>query len=131
MNQTLLKLISLFLSRVREAEEIMKEAFDIEEPMYFRQAGIARVGKIDSYSYSFHGIGCYFEFGDFEVDYDYAEDGRIDGFDLWRLSRFGEQYDEFKDYIASGKIELDFNTADASEEIVEFEQGNLYHLKNT
>ena len=131
MTQNLQKLISLFLAKVREAEDIMKANFNIEEPMCYRQAGIARVGQIGTYSYSFHGIGCRFRFGEFNVDYDYAENGRIDGFDLWRLSRFGEQFEEFKDYISSGEIELDFKAADKSNKIVKFKQESLYHAENT
>jgi len=129
MTQHLQKLISLFLAKVHEAEDIMKNSFNIEEPMRFRQAGVERVGKIGTYSYAFHGIGCRFEFGEFDLDYDYAENGRIDGFDLWRLSRFGEQFEDYKDYVSSGQIELDFKAADESKEIVKFEQGSLYHAK--
>ena len=109
----------------------MKEHFKIEEPMYFRQSGIERSGKLDSYSYAFHGIGCRFKFEGFTVDYDYAENGRIDGFDLWRLSRFGEQFDEFRVYIESGQIDLDFKTAEESGEIIKFSQGSLYYAENT
>ncbi|WP_350996095.1 hypothetical protein [Shewanella sp. TB7-MNA-CIBAN-0143] len=131
MNPDLLKLVSLFLSKVHKAEEIMKEHFKIEEPMYFRQSGIERSGKFYSYSYAFHGIGCRFKFESFTVDFDYAENGRIDGFDLWRLSRFGEQFDEFRVYIESGQIDLDFKTAEESGEIIKFSQGSLYYAENT
>lgn len=131
MNPVLHELIVLFLSRVTEAEEIMKAHFEIEEPRYFRQEGISRTGNFDTYSYAFHGIGCCFSFENLTVDYDYAVDGRIDGFDLWRLSRFGEQFDEFKGYIKSKKIDSDFELAKRNEDIVRFEQGNLYYVATT
>ena len=131
MNPILLKLITLFLSKLREAEELMKDNFKIEEPMYFRQAGIKRVGTFGSYSYAFHGSGCCFRFDGFNVDYDYADNGSIDGFDLWRLSRFGEQFDEFKEYIELRKIDLDFEEAINTQKIIMFSQCSLYYVEVT
>jgi hypothetical protein len=131
MNQTLLQLITLFLSRINEAENIMKSHFNVDEPMHFRSNGIERVGNIGDYSYAFHGIGCRFKFGKLVVDYDYSEDGQTNGFDLWRLSQFGRQYKEFREYISSGKIDIDFESSANLQEILKFDQGSLYHLKNT
>lgn len=131
MNQTLLKLISLFLSKVEEAEDIMKASFKISEPMCFLSAGIDRVGKIGVYTYAFHGIGCKFGFGDFNIDYDYSEDGQTNGFDLWRLSQFGMQFEELHEFVSSGQIDQEFDLAAGANEIIKFDQGSLYHLANT
>ena len=50
---------------------------------------IPRVGELPSgRTYSFHGIGCRFEKDDITVDMDFGPNGRIDGFDAWRLCVF-------------------------------------------
>jgi hypothetical protein len=41
------------------------------------------------------------------------------------------QFDEFRVYIESGQIDLDFKTAEESGEIIKFSQGSLYYAENT
>jgi hypothetical protein len=48
--------------------------------------GVIENGKI---SFFFHGIGCNVDTPDFSVDFDFGPDGRIGGFDAFRLSLFG------------------------------------------
>ena len=48
----------------------------------------------DGAKYQFHGIGCCVTRNDLDVDFDFGTDGRIDGFDAWRLYRFAEQRPE-------------------------------------
>lgn len=56
---------------------------------------IPRRGTLPSgRTYSFHGIGCLFELQDVVVDMDFGPDGRIDGFDAWRLNLFAESRDQ-------------------------------------
>lgn len=91
----------------------MKKYMNVEQPYLWHQNGIPRTGEFlnGKYKYSFHGVGCEFHMKDKVIDYDYGDQGRIDGFDLWRLSGYGEKNTTFKDYIESGKIKTDFDKA--------------------
>lgn len=41
-------------------------------------------------SYSFHGCGLYAKLKDLEIDFDFGDNNRVDGFDAWRLKAFAE-----------------------------------------
>ncbi|MGE0366007.1 MAG: hypothetical protein AB7Q00_09710 [Phycisphaerales bacterium] len=49
----------------------------------------------DNTTYSFHGIGCEVNLGHTTVDFDFGVDGRIDGFDAWRLWLYMRQYPQY------------------------------------
>jgi len=130
MNHTLLSLIESFQNKVSLAESLLKEEFKIEQPMQFRTYNISRTGSFDTYHYSFHGIGCRFQFKKTVVDYDYGHEGRIDGFDLWRLTNYGVQFNEFKEFILSEELKNSFNSSLTSGELVKSKSlhDNLYYL---
>ena len=130
MNPLLAALIDSFLTKVSESEDIMKSHFSVDEPRLFRQNNIPRSGQIGTFKYSFHGIGCRFSYKKRTVDYDYGEGGRIDGFDLWRLSQYGKQFKEFSEYINSGEIIIEFEKCAENSVIVRSggEYDNLYYL---
>ncbi|WP_437576750.1 DUF6896 domain-containing protein [Sorangium sp. So ce887] len=51
-----------------------------------------RTGHLkDGASYHFHGVGCSVETPTLCVDFDFGPNGRVDGFDAWRLRAFAEQ----------------------------------------
>jgi hypothetical protein len=52
---------------------------------------IPKDGSIGEIEFSFHGVGCRGTVGGIEVDFDFGPDGRIDGFDAWRLWLFATQ----------------------------------------
>jgi len=133
MRRHLRDLIALFLRKVSEAESLLREGLELEEPRRWRQAGVPRTGRVGEFRYSFHGSGCCFEFGELSVDYDYGDGGRIDGFDLWRLTIFGEQLEEFAFYISSGAIRRDFEASIASGAIRKSggKYDNLYYLSES
>jgi Domain of unknown function (DUF6896) len=57
------------------------------------QRNLPREGFLDagkSIAYSFHGIGCHVALPDGEIDWDFGNEGRLDGFDAWRLWCFAE-----------------------------------------
>lgn len=41
-------------------------------------------------SYGFHGCGLYAKLADSEIDFDFGDDNRVDGFDAWRLKGFAD-----------------------------------------
>ena len=133
MNGQLHKLIVVFLQKVSQAEDIMKKKMCVDKPMYWRQNNVPRTGILGKYEYSFHGIGCCFNFGDITVDYDYGDQGRIDGFDLWRLTIFGEQLKDFQSYIDSGTLKSEFESCIESGEIKKSDAkyDNLFYIPNS
>lgn len=133
MNPLLANLIDSFLNKVRESENIMKAHFGIDAPWLFRQHGISRMGQFGTFSYAFHGIGCRFSFKKITVDYDYGDGGRIDGFDLWRLSLYGKQLKEFETYIKSDALKEDFEQGIASGKLVKSggKSDNLYYCSDS
>lgn len=132
MNSLLATLIDAFLTKVRESEDIMKVHFNVDEPRFFRQNDIPRSGQFGTFKYSFHGIGCRFSYKKRTVDYDYGDGGRIDGFDLWRLSQYGKQFKEFSEFINSGEINREFEQCVVNGNFVRSggEYDNLYYLSN-
>lgn len=53
---------------------------------------IPQVGKLsDTVGYQFHGIGCYLDYGAYYVNFDFGDNQRYDGFDLWRITRYTEE----------------------------------------
>jgi hypothetical protein len=76
-----------------------------------------RFGSNGEMSYSFHGVGCRVESERMEVDFDFGEGGRADGFDAWRLYLFADNYqDEFPELTSSEAVQAGLDAlADAGE----------------
>lgn len=119
-------LVEHFLASVSRADELMKLHLKVGSPYLWQSYRLSQVGKLDggSYSYFFHGVGCRFCFEDYEVDFDYGHNGRIDGFDLWRLDGFAEQYPKYKGYQESGSLKADFEAAIRQGEIEQVHADN-------
>lgn len=66
---------------------------------------IAHIGKLEGgISYRKHGYGCEVALPSGNVDFDFGENGEIDGFDTWRLISFaGERLNA---YGFSNEVEL-------------------------
>jgi len=97
-------MIAAFQTQTAEANELLRKHLHLENPMFWRQAGIAQTGYCDSNKsirYFYHGIGCRVEAQNLSIDWDYGFDGRVDGFDFWRLRTFAEystnDFPEFRD----------------------------------
>jgi len=89
MNTQLRIIIDDFLAKVAEANELLKAHLGIDEP-HNRGPEIEQSGVLNGkYKYFFHGIGCAVHISKKDiVDFDYGSNGRIDGFDEWRLCGF-------------------------------------------
>ena len=82
---------------IREYRDAVRESFAellVAYPSYRMvpmDRKIPRRGTLPSgREYSFHGIGCRFEKDGIVADMDFGPDGRIGGFDAWRLHIFAE-----------------------------------------
>ena len=95
LNPNLKALIKEFQATVSKATSLFQKYRGFSNISEWRQQQMKPTGSVDEanlYRYYFHGIGCAFHFPDGDViDWDWGLDGRIDGFDFWRLSRFWEE----------------------------------------
>lgn len=53
--------------------------------------------------YAFHGCGLYAKLVDAEIDFDFGENNRADGFDAWRLKNFAESKQHLYSFFDSEK----------------------------
>lgn len=95
MRPELRSLILDYQTRVAEAVCLLEEQLKLKENgwLSWRQSGVKGSGWLDEardISYRYHGIGCCVMFDQVDVDFDSGPDGRIDGFDAWRLSIFAQ-----------------------------------------
>ena len=78
---------------------------------------IPRQGSFDIIkNYSFHGCGLYAKLKDKEIDFDFGDNNRTDGFDAWRLKRFAD---------SMPKLYQMFN----SEELIQIELDKLVQMR--
>lgn len=95
MNETLQKIIHEFQAKVEIANELLKQHLNTQEPHNWH-THIEQAGLLDGkFKYFFHGVGCAVHLSETDVvDFDYGSNGRIDGFDDWRLGAFVEKRKE-------------------------------------
>jgi hypothetical protein len=89
MNHVLRAIISDFQAKVKEANELLILHLEIEEPHNWGPP-IEQIGLLGGkHKYFFHGAGCKVQLSKNDViDFDWGVNGRIDGFDEWRLREF-------------------------------------------
>lgn len=71
-------------------------------------------------SYDFHGIGCCVEFDKIVVDFDAGPNGRIDGFDAWRLIQFAECFPIYAEFADYHSLNAELRELLASGELINF-----------
>ena len=118
------QLINDYLSDVKMGASLIEKQLGEENNIKDWNNYIPRSGTLsDTINYQFHGIGCLFEFEDYDVDFDFGENWRIDGFDLWRLSLYVEERpSKYLKYNDKSKLKQDFEQA--------IEQGVIYKSKS-
>ncbi len=132
MNIELRNIISDFQENVSKANSLLKKYLEVDNPQKWgppiEQSGVLG-GK---YKYVFHGVGCKFYFSKTDIiDFDYGANGRIDGFDEWRLCCFISSRSKKYPNITESEIKVWFQEAVDSKEIKQAhssEYGNLYYL---
>jgi len=105
MLHRLLELVHEYQGRVIEAVSLFEKHLGLSpnDLMHWRRRNLRREGFLDAaqkIAYSFHGIGCRVDLPVGEIDWDFGNEGRLDGFDAWRLWRFADEgtgsFPEFK-----------------------------------
>lgn len=105
MLERFIELIYKYQSRVKEAIELFDRYKGLKQPQHPQewQIAIPQTGYLDPddrISYFLHGYGCCVHLRSGRVDWDFGEEGQIDGFDLWHLHEFvnkgTQNFTEFK-----------------------------------
>ncbi|WP_208861844.1 DUF6896 domain-containing protein [Duganella sacchari] len=81
--------------------------------------------------YHKHGAGCEVQLDTGKVDFDFGENGEIDGFDLWRLAHFTRDRLPCFGFDSAEQIEKSFDAAIASGELEHSRSGLLYFADAT
>ena len=132
MNTEFQKLITDFQEKVEEANNLLKKYLNTDEP-HNRHPVIKQSGLLGGkYKYYFHGVGCVVHISKKDViDFDYGANGRIDGFDEWRLCCFIDHRKQQYPHIQKNDIKVWFQEAIVSNEIAKLESSkydDLYYL---
>ena len=110
-------LIGEYRAKILEAAALFRryKGVDSGSLMFWRRAGLPIRGFLDSgrtVGYYFHGNGCRVSLPGWEVDWDFGHDGRLDGFDAWRLWQFAKDgTDQFPEFERKETLEDVFREA--------------------
>lgn len=99
----------------------------------YRNGSIAKIGMIKNLHYEFHGTGCWFEANGIELNLDFGQNNRSDGFDAWRLFQFTKQFSKYNKIFTHENIrkELDMLYAEGVLKCLnELPNPHLYYLSN-
>jgi hypothetical protein len=134
MDIALRQLIEDYLWSVDTACDLLRQRLNIEGNILhaWQSSKVPQTGWLDEQhqiSFYFHGIGCCVEHLSECVDFDFGPEGRQDGFDAWRLSRFAESIDSqeplFRDHNA---LTAELKRLHANGEIIRLTKGLGGHL---
>jgi hypothetical protein len=98
MSTTTRQVIQDYVRRVQESVRHLREHFQTDDLLRgVRERTIPRRGTVDEHglTFNFHGIGCLIQQPDAIVDFDFGPNGRIGGFDSWRLLQFLESCNDY------------------------------------
>ena len=103
-----------------------------------RFEGLPSSGFLDpkeTIEYYFHGIGLCVTFPDHIVDWDFGYDGRLNGFDLWRLWVFATEgnnnYPEFKQKEVLEKAFVEAENQGIFQRLFKNFKDDLFYLTNS
>ncbi len=105
-------LISEYLTQVKTATDLLERSFGTKNILgLWRTKKISQRGSVSGdVTYELHGVGCRVYISEICIDFDYGPEGRVDGFDLWRLFIYAcERPDKYDKYTNKEFLENDFN----------------------
>ncbi|WP_374268546.1 DUF6896 domain-containing protein [Corallococcus sp. RDP092CA] len=96
-DEWILDLIEQYLESARSFSDRLCRAFGQKDLLSGRRSKvIPRKGIVPGgLEFDFHGIGCRFSDGSFSVDVDFTPEGKVSGFDSWRLHAFSAENASF------------------------------------
>ncbi|WP_437612572.1 hypothetical protein WMF20_09440 [Sorangium sp. So ce834] len=121
MDPRLAKLIEDYRAKVAEAVALLERA-GIPRPsssLEWTQTDVAGRGELaEGYRYFKHGFGCAVAGPEWTVDFDFGDEGQIDGVDAGRLQRFaGERLGQYG-FTSQEQLERAFDDAKAAGDLV-------------
>lgn len=133
MDQRLSELIKDYLVSVSKAVQLLEQG-GISQPRSntewacddLPQTGILPGGV----KYYKHGYGCAVHLKDGTVDFDFGENGEINGFDTWRLTCFAHGKLLWYGFESEDELKMCFNAAVAAGEL-RYSGYILYYLRET
>ncbi|WP_416364935.1 DUF6896 domain-containing protein [Pseudomonas sp. NFX183] len=131
---TLENLIAEYLEHVKKATDLLECSFGTKNILrLWRTNKIPRCGKVNGdVTYELHGIGCCVYLSEICIDFDYGPDGRVDGFDAWRLYMYAcELPCKYKKYTDKESLEREFNEylKKGKAKKIEGSTSNLYFIQ--
>ncbi|WP_437574163.1 DUF6896 domain-containing protein [Sorangium sp. So ce887] len=131
MDPRLAKLIEDYRAKVAEAVALLERA-GIPRPsssLEWSQTDVAGRGEFTGgYRYFKHGFGCAVAGPKWTVDFDFGDEGQIDGFDAWRLLQFaGKRLGQYG-FTSQEQLEHTFEDAKAAGDLV-YSGYILYYTK--
>jgi hypothetical protein len=132
--QTLENLITEYLGQVEKATDLLEHAFGTKNILrLWRSNKIPQRGTVVAdVTYELHGIGCSVYLSEICIDFDYGPDGRVDGFDAWRLYMYAcEMPRKYKKYTNKDSLEREFNAylKEGKAKRIEGSTSSLYFLQ--
>ncbi|MFL1505410.1 DUF6896 domain-containing protein [Pseudomonas sp. O64] len=109
---TLENLIAEYLEQVKKATDLLEYSCGTKNILrLWRIQKKPRCGMvIGDVTYELHGIGCCVYLSGICIDFDYGPDGRVDGFDAWRLYIYAcELPKRHKKYTSKEALDHEFN----------------------
>ncbi|HEX8286877.1 MAG TPA: hypothetical protein VF556_02720 [Pyrinomonadaceae bacterium] len=140
MVKRLIEMIQEYQASVIEAALLFEKYKDIAQSELARSRfeGFPREGFLDpeqTIEYNFHGIGLCVTFPNRDIDWDFGYDGRLDGFDMWRLWIFATQgtnhFPEFKEKETLEKAFKEAENLGIFHKQFKHFQDDLYYLSST
>jgi hypothetical protein len=85
-------LVERYLDAVATLSRQLAESYGVDDLFAARnEKAMPREGSFgEGGEYQFHGSGCTIDDGSMSVNFNFFDNGRVDGFDAWRLHIFAE-----------------------------------------
>lgn len=95
---------------------ILKDTFNIDGSLLIarREKRIPKEGSVEGINFSFHGVGCYFEYEGGHIDVDFTDNGNCNGFDEFRLHDFvtgmaGINKNDYSEILREAELKKQFD----------------------
>ena len=135
MNEALKTVIRAFQAEVQRGLALFQQHRGFDDIRSWHDRGLPRGGYLDAaerHEYLFHGIGCRLQLGpNLSIDWDFGHDGRMDGFDLWRLKLFLEERPDLQRILPLAALKQSFEEAVRDGSVISpwrMQNDNLYYL---
>ena len=126
----IIKLISSYLKNAHKLAQQLCDSFAQDDLISGRcNKAMPRTGVTNTgLEFRFHGIGCWISDGNVSVDFDFMPDGRIGGFDAWRLHIFSKENPSIVGIRSLQEVQIALDSLLEQGSIQPVERSSLYKL---